>query len=104
MFLLVTRPTLPRGRCETCAARPRYLKSQNPAVACYLIDPTGSGLKRFVETGRFAAVGGGCFIDGIGIMRETANFRTAVVDGAFRGDDREVGPSVLVVCMRARVL
>ena len=30
-----------------------------------------------------------CYIEGIGIMRKTANFAQAKVDGAFRGTDRE---------------
>jgi len=76
------------GTGGTIAGMSRYLHSVNPKAACYLIDPTGSGLKSFVETGVFAGAGD-CFIDGIGIMRETANFRTAQVDGAFRGTDRE---------------
>ena len=67
----------------------RYLKEKRgDAIQTYLIDPTGSGLKCFVETGAFASAGG-CFIDGIGIGRETANFRAARVDGAFRGTDGE---------------
>jgi cysteine synthase A len=76
------------GTGGTIAGVGRFLKSVNPRTKVFLIDPTGSGLKSFVETGRFAS-SGGCFIDGVGIMRETANFKTASVDGAFRGTDRE---------------
>ena len=32
---------------------------------------------------------GGCFIDGIGIGRKTANFATAIVDHAYRSNDAE---------------
>jgi cysteine synthase A len=76
------------GTGGTIAGVSRYLKEVNPSACTYLIDPTGSGLKCFVETGTFAS-SGSCFIDGIGIGRETANFATAKVDGAFRGDDEE---------------
>ena len=76
------------GTGGTIAGVSRFLKSVHGACATFLIDPTGSGLKCFVETGQFAS-SGSCFIDGIGISRRTANFGTAVVDGAFRGDDRE---------------
>lgn len=76
------------GTGGTIAGVSRFLKSVHSACATFLIDPTGSGLKCFVETGQFAS-SGSCFIDGIGISRRTANFGTAVVDGAFRGDDRE---------------
>ena len=76
------------GTGGTIAGVSRYLKEVNPHISIYLIDPTGSGLKCFVETGQFSS-SGSCFIDGIGISRETANFKTAKVDGAFRGDDAE---------------
>ena len=76
------------GTGGTIAGVSRFLKSVHSECATFLIDPTGSGLKCFVETGQFAS-SGSCFMDGIGIGRKTANFATAVVDGAFRGDDRE---------------
>ena len=69
-------------------AAKRFLKQVAPHAQVYLIDPTGSGLKAFVENGVFSS-SGSCFIDGIGIMRKTANFACAQVDGAFRGTDRE---------------
>jgi len=77
------------GTGGTLAGVSRYLKgASNGHVQCFLVDPTGSGLKKYVETGVFSSVGG-CFIDGIGIMRKTANFATAKVDGALRADDKE---------------
>jgi cysteine synthase A len=65
-----------------------YLKGQNPRVAAYLVDPPGSGLYAWVTRGEFVAEGSS-ITEGIGIMRETANFRRAVLDGAFRATDRE---------------
>lgn len=76
------------GTGGTIGGVSRYLKQVAPSCKAYLIDPTGSGLKCFVETGAFSS-SGSCFIDGIGIGRETANFATAKLDGAFRGTDRE---------------
>jgi cysteine synthase A len=76
------------GTGGTIGGVSRYLKHVSPSTAVYLIDPTGSGLKCYVETGEFSS-SGSCFIDGIGIGRKTANFASAIVDGAFRGDDRE---------------
>lgn len=76
------------GTGGTIGGVSRYLKSVNPACEVHLIDPAGSGLKCFVEDGVFSSTGS-CFIDGIGIMRKTANFASARVDGAFRGTDRE---------------
>jgi cysteine synthase A len=66
-----------------------YLKEQNPQIASYLIDPTGSGLYNFVTSGEFKAEGTS-ITEGIGINRETANFRRAKLDGAFQGTDQEV--------------
>ncbi|HEU4410158.1 MAG TPA: cysteine synthase A [Polyangiaceae bacterium] len=66
-----------------------FLKEKNPALAAYLIDPAGSGLYAWVTRGEFASEGSS-ITEGIGIMRETANFRRARLDGAFRGSDREV--------------
>ncbi len=66
-----------------------YLKEQNPAIATYLIDPTGSGLYSYLTTGEFKAEGSS-ITEGIGINRATANFNRARLDGAFQGTDQQV--------------
>lgn len=66
-----------------------YLKEQNPQIATYLIDPTGSGLYSYLTTGEFKAEGNS-ITEGIGINRATANFNRAKLDGAFRGTDQQV--------------
>lgn len=66
-----------------------YLKEQNPKIATYLIDPTGSGLYSYLTTGEFKAEGNS-ITEGIGINRATANFNRAKLDGAFRGTDQQV--------------
>jgi cysteine synthase A len=66
-----------------------YLKEQNPQIATYLIDPTGSGLYSYLTTGEFKAEGNS-ITEGIGINRATANFNRARLDGAFRGNDQQV--------------
>ncbi len=66
-----------------------YLKEQNPKIATYLIDPTGSGLYSYMTTGEFKAEGNS-ITEGIGINRATANFNRARLDGAFRGTDQQV--------------
>ncbi|MBD2187449.1 cysteine synthase A [Pseudanabaena mucicola] len=66
-----------------------YLKEQNPKIATYLIDPTGSGLYSYLTTGEFKAEGSS-ITEGIGINRATANFNRAKLDGAFRGTDQQV--------------
>ncbi len=66
-----------------------YLKEQNPKIATYLIDPTGSGLYSYITTGEFKAEGNS-ITEGIGINRATANFNRAQLDGAFQGTDQQV--------------
>ena len=66
-----------------------YLKEQKPNLQAYLIDPPGSGLYSYITTGEFKAEGNS-ITEGIGINRETANFRRAKLDGAFQGTDQEV--------------
>ncbi|MFN3927831.1 MAG: cysteine synthase A [Pseudanabaenaceae cyanobacterium] len=66
-----------------------YLKEKNPQIVTYLIDPHGSGLYSFVTTGEFKSTGNS-ITEGIGIMRATANFLRAKLDGAMRGTDQEV--------------
>ncbi len=66
-----------------------YLKEQNPRIATYLIDPPGSALYSYVTTGEFKGEGSS-ITEGIGIMRGTANFYRAKLDGALRGTDQEV--------------
>jgi cysteine synthase A len=51
-----------------------YLKDQKSSIACYLVDPPGSGLHAWVTRGVFETTGSS-ITEGIGIMRETANFR-----------------------------
>lgn len=66
-----------------------YLKEQNPQITAYLIDPPGSALYSYITTGELKAEGNS-ITEGIGINRETANFRRAKLDGAFQGTDQEV--------------
>ena len=79
------------GTGGTIAGMSSYLKGVSQGrVSCHIVDPPGSGLKCAVEVGLFEGAGS-CFIDGIGITRETANFAIARphLDGAFRSTDRE---------------
>ncbi|MBK6692925.1 MAG: cysteine synthase A [Myxococcales bacterium] len=65
-----------------------YLKELRSTIRTALIDPPGSGLYSWVKKGVFET-SGSSITEGIGIMRETANFRRARLDDAFFGSDRE---------------
>jgi cysteine synthase A len=65
----------------------KYLKEQNNKIQCLLVDPKGSGLKSYMETGEFKSEGSS-FTEGIGIMRLVNNFKEANLDGAMSLDDQ----------------
>lgn len=77
------------GTGGTIAGCSAFLKSKNPEVKCYLIDPPGSSLLHYVATGTLQASQGSSVQEGIGIGRITANFAQARLDGAFAGSDQE---------------
>lgn len=87
------------GTGGTVAGVSSYLKSKNPKVQAYIIDPPGSSLYNYVERGCLytpeEAEGKrlrnpfDTITEGIGINRQTKNFTQARLDGAFRGTDRE---------------
>lgn len=76
------------GTGGTISGVSTYLKSVNPNVKTFLIDPEGSCLFDYVTKGQLTATGNS-YIEGIGIGRLTANFKLAKLDGAFRGTDKE---------------
>lgn len=74
------------GTGGTIGGNSKFLKENIPHIKTYLVDPGGSGLHSFLTTGEFKATGGS-ITEGIGIMRETANFSQAELDGSFTIDD-----------------
>ena len=69
------------GSGGTIAGISRYLKEKKTSVECVLVDPKGSGLKSYIETGIFKSEGSS-FTEGIGIMRLVENFKHAKIDRA----------------------
>ena len=77
------------GTGGTLAGVSTFLKhASGERVKAFLIDPAGSALFNFVESGRLVAEGSS-EIEGIGIGRITANFAKGEIDGALRGSDTE---------------
>jgi cysteine synthase A len=77
------------GTGGTISGLSRFFKERLPNFKAFLIDPYGAGLYEYVRSGKIASEGSSVAYEGIGIMRLTANFAAARVDGAFRGTDRE---------------
>ncbi|GBG74218.1 hypothetical protein CBR_g17931 [Chara braunii] len=87
------------GTGGTIAGISRYLKERDPNIKCFLIDPPGSSLYNRVTRGvmytKEEAEGQrlrnpfDTITEGIGINRLTKNFELALLDGAFKGTDRE---------------
>ncbi|HRP70719.1 MAG TPA: pyridoxal-phosphate dependent enzyme, partial [Turneriella sp.] len=64
------------GTGGTIGGITKFLAEKNPALESYLVDPTGSGLYTYINTGDFKAEGGS-ITEGIGINRLTQNFAPA---------------------------
>ncbi|HEY1089362.1 MAG TPA: cysteine synthase A [Archangium sp.] len=77
------------GTGGTLGGVSRALKAKNPKLEVVLVDPMGSGLYCQFKEGKMEA-SGGSITEGIGIMRVTANFKTAVIDDAMRVTDQEM--------------
>lgn len=77
------------GTGGTIAGVSRYLKEKNPQVHVRLVDPQGSGLYSYLTTGEIKS-SGSSITEGIGIMRLTANFKTARIDDAVQVNDQEM--------------
>lgn len=74
------------GTGGTIGGNTKYLKEHIKGIKCYLVDPYGSGLHHFLEHKEFQS-SGTSITEGIGIMRETANFAKSDLDGSFQVDD-----------------
>lgn len=74
------------GTGGTISGNSKYLKENIDGIECYLVDPYGSGLHHFLEHQEFKS-SGTSITEGIGIMRETANFKNAQIDGSFQIED-----------------
>lgn len=88
-------PSLPSPRIlgtgGTIAGVSKYLREMDNDIKVFLIDPPGSSLASYVESGgtSLEATPGTTINEGIGINRITQNFKLAQIDGAFRGTDQE---------------
>lgn len=77
------------GTGGTVAGNSAYFKEHLNNVECFLIDPKGSGLKSYMETGEFKSEGGS-ITEGIGIMRLVENFKKAKLDGVISLPDQDL--------------
>lgn len=81
---------LAAGTGGTIGGLASYLRTRNPALRVFLIDPPGSSLAAYVRTGAVEPSPGNSINEGIGIGRITENFRTAGhIDRVFDGVDQE---------------
>jgi cysteine synthase A len=77
------------GTGGTIAGTSSYLKSMCPEMKVVLVDPEGSGLKSYIDSGHFESHGSS-FTEGIGIMRLVENFKKAKVDQAITISDDDL--------------
>jgi len=77
------------GTGGTLAGVSTFLKNaSDDRVKCYLMDPMGSSLFHWVNSGAFKKEDSS-FIEGIGKDHLTENFKQCTLDGAVRGTDQE---------------
>ncbi len=77
------------GTGGTISGCSNYLKNQNAKIKVFLVDPKGSGLCSYVQSGEFKSEGGS-ITEGIGIMRLTENFKKAKIDKAVSFSDSAI--------------
>jgi cysteine synthase A len=77
------------GTGGTLAGVSQYLKSKNPKIHIRLVDPMGSGLHQYLQTGVLKSEGSS-ITEGIGIMRLTENFKKAIIDDSKQIHDQQM--------------
>jgi cysteine synthase A len=79
--------TMASGTGGTISGTSRFLKSKNPNLKVVLADPMGSGMCSYIKSGEIKSQGSSV-TEGIGIMRLTKNFTSALIDDAVTVDDQ----------------
>ena len=77
------------GTGGTIGGVSQFLKQQKLSVQTVLVDPFGSGMFSYVQSGEIKSEGSSV-TEGIGIMRITANFAEEKIDEAIRVSDSEM--------------
>lgn len=78
------------GTGGTIAGVGGFLRAVAPSIKLFLADPAGSSLLRYVKEGALAPSPGSTTVEGIGIGRLTANFKSCPpLDGALAVSDQE---------------
>lgn len=75
------------GTGGTIGGNTAFLKKVNPKIKTLLVDPKGSGLHSYLQTGEFKSEGNS-FTEGIGNMRLVENFKQAIIDDSISLDDQ----------------
>jgi cysteine synthase len=77
------------GTGGTLAGTSRYLKEKNKGITTACADPHGFAMYELFKHGQAKSTPGNSITEGIGLGRETAITKTAVVDDAFLISDEE---------------
>ena len=78
------------GTGGTIGGVTKYLKEKNANIKTICIDPNGSGIYNFLQSGSYTASAGNSFTEGIGIMRLVNNFKLAEVDYTITLPDSDI--------------
>lgn len=77
------------GTGGTLAGVSQFLKSKNSKIHIRLVDPMGSGLHHYLQSGVLKSEGSS-ITEGIGIMRLTENFKKAILDDSKTIHDQQM--------------
>jgi cysteine synthase A len=77
------------GSGGTISGVSRFLKSRNESIKIILADPFGSGMFDYFHNKEIKTEGSS-ITEGIGIMRLTENFKSALIDDALKISDRQM--------------
>lgn len=78
------------GTGGTLGGISKYLKEQDDSITTVSVDPDGSGIYNFLQSGKYIASKGASFTEGIGIMRLVENFKQSKIDYALNLPDADI--------------
>lgn len=78
------------GTGGTIGGITKYLKEKNKNIKTVCVDPNGSGIFNFLQSGTYTATAGSSFTEGIGIMRLVNNFKQAHIDHTITLPDSDI--------------
>jgi cysteine synthase A len=78
------------GTGGTIAGHSKYFSEHAPHLLTWCVDPNGSGIHQYLQTGKHSASQGNSFTEGIAIMRLVENFKVAKIHRSVNLSDQDL--------------